>query len=205
MEWLEEMGSSGIDQSLCDADGWGPQRGPAHRSIHANADPATVFRSVCKSHSPQTMRTSNPYSDNAEADDRWCQSQRQIVVEYLRRHGVEHGAIGEWPAWHLAPYVSIWAIESIARPGWIGWWAISGDLPTDYISSSEVDGPQHPRKAMKVFARNWLELINAWNSGGIVEHTTIGDPSQREALAPLLQSRAEILAEWADDDSYWRS
>lgn len=151
------------------------------------------------------MGNSNPHSENIEADGRWRRDQRQIVVDYLRRQGVEHGAIGEWPAWHLSPYVSIWAIESIARPGWIGWWVIAGDLPTDYISSSDVDGPQDPRKVMKVFARNWIELITAWKNGSNVENTTIGELGQRDILAPLLQSRAQVLAEWADDDSYWRS
>ncbi len=153
----------------------------------------------------QAMGNSNPHSENIEADGRWCRDQRQIVVDYLRRQGVEHGAIGEWPAWHLSPYVSIWAIESIARPGWIGWWVIAGDLPTDYISSSDVDGPQDPRKVMKVFARNWIELVTAWKDSRNVENATIGELGQREILTPLLQSRARVLAEWADDDSNWRS
>ena len=74
----------------------------------------------------------------AEAEERWCYEQQRKVADYLRSQGLNHGRIGEWPAWHIDPFVSIWAIESLDWPGWIGWWAISGDLPTDYISSADV-------------------------------------------------------------------
>jgi hypothetical protein len=59
---------------------------------------------------------------------------------------------------------------------------ICGDLPTDYISAADVDLPQHPRKAMRVFAGNWLEVVKAWKDGREIENTRIGDPSAREEL-----------------------
>jgi len=46
-----------------------------------------------------------------------------------------------------APFV--WAIESAVEPGSIGWWVISGDLPTDYAGS---DGLLDPREALRAFA-----------------------------------------------------
>jgi Domain of unknown function (DUF4826) len=62
-----------------------------------------------------------PDYDDPDIEDRWCEAQRAVVADYLRSEKVEHGRIGDWPAWHVAPYVSIWAIESVARPEWIGW------------------------------------------------------------------------------------
>ena len=146
---------------------------------------------------------SEPDYDDPLVEERWCTAQQKIVADYLRSQEVKHGRIGEWPAWHVAPYVSIWAIESFARPEWIGWWVICGDLPADYISSADVQPPQHPRKAVRVFAQNWLELDKAWREGREIENTRIGDPSSREELGPLLESRAKLLMEWADDDSLW--
>jgi hypothetical protein len=64
-----------------------------------------------------------PTYDDPEAERLWCDHQRHQVTEYLRTQGVAHGRVGDWPAWHVAPYVSIWAIESLIRPEWIGWWA----------------------------------------------------------------------------------
>ncbi len=144
-----------------------------------------------------------PDYDDPEVEERWCASQQRIVADYLRSQKVNHGRIGEWPAWHIAPCVSIWAIESLTRPEWIGWWVISGDLPTDYISSADVQQPQHPRKAVRIFAQNWLEVVKAWRDGREIENTRIGDPNESERLGPLLESRAKLLMEWADDDSFW--
>jgi hypothetical protein len=143
-----------------------------------------------------------PDYDDPGVDERWCDEQRAAVCTYLRSQRV-NGRVGEWPAWHVAPYASIWAIESLARPEWIGWWVISGDLPTDYISSADVSPPQHPRKAMMVFAKNWLQVIKAWKDGRELENTRIGDPGSHEDLAPLLESRAKLLMEWVEDDSLW--
>ena len=115
-----------------------------------------------------------PDYDDPDVEERWCCEQQKIVADYLRSQKVKHGRIGEWPAWHVAPYASIWAIESLARPECIGWWVICGDLPTDYISSADVEPPQHPRKAMRVFAQNWLEVVNAWKDGQDIEYVGAG-------------------------------
>ena len=144
-----------------------------------------------------------PDYDDPVIEERWCFEQRENVADYLRRQGVNHSRIGEWPAWHVAPYVSIWAIESLARPESIGWWVISGDLPTDYISSAEVTPPQHPRKAMRIFAVNWLEVVKAWKDGREIENMQIGDLESHAELGPLLEARAKLLTDFADDDSLW--
>lgn len=66
-----------------------------------------------------------------DKEEHWCKAQRLQVIEYLSSQSLLHGEVGEWPAWDVYPYVSIWAVESIKRPGFVGWWAIAGDLPTD--------------------------------------------------------------------------
>ena len=141
--------------------------------------------------------------DNPDIENRWCQDQRTIVEKYLLSQKVKHGRIGEWPAWHIAPYVSIWAIESIARPDWIGWWAISGDLPTDYISSGDVEPPQHPRKAIKAIAARWLKQATAWSHGQEFEGVDIPGPHSHQELAPLLETRAKTLIDFVNNDSLW--
>jgi hypothetical protein len=141
--------------------------------------------------------------DDPVIAERWCNDQRAAVAEYLHSQNVKHGRIGDWPAWHVAPYVSIWAIESLARPECIGWWAISGDLPTDYISSADVKPPQHPRKAVRVIAERWRNIAEAWHDGREYEGIRITAPQSREELAPLLATRADLLNEWADTDWLW--
>ena len=144
-----------------------------------------------------------PDYDDPEVEERWCNKQRTIVADYLRSQKVKHGEVGEWPAWHVAPYASIWVIESLIQPGAIGWWVICGDLPTDYISSSDVKPPQHPRKAIRVIAQRWLIMVEAWSKGREYEGIQIAGSHSHEELAPLLESRAILLLEWADDDTLW--
>ena len=115
--------------------------------------------------------------------------------------GVGHGRIGEWPAWHVAPYVSIWAIESAATPEWVGWWVIAGDVPTDYIVADSVEDP---RSAVRAFAKRWLELASFMKRGEPHPSIHIGAASDPSAPSPLLEGRAKLLSEWAEDASLWR-
>ena len=134
------------------------------------------------------------------AEERWCDERRSEVIDYLKKERVEHGRVGEWPAWHLAPYVSIWAIESKKSPESVGWWVICGDLPTDYVLAQEV---QHPRDAMRSIAESWLEQASLMARGGTHPTLRVGRPEDRSSLAPLLGARATTLLTWANDDTVW--
>jgi len=92
------------------------------------------------------------------------------------------------------------AIESLKTPGAVGWWVIAGDLPTDYMSSA---GIQHPREAMRAVARRWRGAASVMARGEQLPGYAIGPAEEGTRLAPLLESRAKLLAEWADDDSFW--
>jgi Domain of unknown function (DUF4826) len=141
-----------------------------------------------------------PEYDDSAREEQWCEERRAQVIAYLQGERVEHGRVGEWPAWHVAPYVSIWAIESKKRPDWIGWWVICGDVPTDYISAAEI---KHPREAMRAIAQNWRDQAKLMASGERDADIYIGEPKNWASLAPLLETRASMLLEWANDDSLW--
>ena len=100
------------------------------------------------------------------SEEAWCAAQRTQVSEYLSteaaKHGTRFGRVGEWPAWHVKPYVSVWAIESVRSPGSVGWWVICGDLPTDYVSRNGLD---HPRDAVRAIARRWVEYVPYLSAG----------------------------------------
>lgn len=133
-------------------------------------------------------------------EDAWVTEQRGAVLRYLEREGIQHGEVSEWPAWHLLPYLAVWAIESFAAPGRVGWWAISGDVPTDYVSFSDAN---HPREVMRHFARQWAEVSSFMLRSESHPKTTIGTPDQWPELGDLLQRRAELLLSYADNDSIW--
>ena len=80
------------------------------------------------------------------------------MIAYLAREQLEHGQVGEVPAWFVEPYVSVWAVESLRAPGWVGWWVICGDLPTDVMSANEI---KHPRDAVRAFSRSWMDIASS--------------------------------------------
>jgi hypothetical protein len=144
-----------------------------------------------------------PDYDDPQVERLWCEQQRGEIADYLRAQGVAHGRIGDWPAWHVAPCVSIWAIESLLRPESIGWWAICGDLPSDYISAAAIEPPQHPRKALRAIAEHWLKAVAAWEDGREYEGFAIAGGHRNRELASLLKSRGKTMIDWTDDDSLW--
>ena len=142
-----------------------------------------------------------PDYDDPAVEKQWCADRRAEVERYLASEGVKHGRIGDWPAWHITPYVSVWAIESNVKPGWVGWWVIAGDLPTDYVSATKI---KHPRKALQAFADRWERHCKSVRAGTATPEMSIDDSAGTpEDLVPLLESRSKMLASWAHDDSIW--
>jgi hypothetical protein len=133
-------------------------------------------------------------------EDKWIAAQRKVVVEYLQRERVGHLGVGEYPASHVHPYLAVWAVQSERVPGSVGWWAVSGDLPTDYVSSGKI---VHPREALRQFARQWREVSGSMLRGKEHSEVMIGTPDQRPELGDLLRRRAQILQSYADDDEIW--
>ena len=141
-----------------------------------------------------------PDYDDPEIEAQWLAERRHEIAEYLLYEGIPHGKISEEPAWYVAPYVSIWAIENAGCPGSLGWWAISGDLPNDYVSAQNA---KTPREAMRAIASLWQEAAQYMERGE--EHPTfqIGTGENNEELAPMLASRAETLLGWVSDPEVW--
>lgn len=133
-------------------------------------------------------------------EEKWIEDQRALVEKYLRQQGVDHLGVGDYPAFHVHPYLALWAVQSKKAPGQVGWWCCSGDLPTDCISSR--DG-RHPREALRAFSRNWKELSACMIRGEPHPDFSIGTPDLWPELGPLLKARAEVLRQYADDDSLW--
>ena len=89
--------------------------------------------------------------------EEWVTQQRTYVEEYLSAQGIAEPKVGPWPAFEMAPAFAIWAVESKKVAGKIGWWAFSGDCPTDYVSE---DGHCHPRKALQRLIDQWRSSVS---------------------------------------------
>ena len=130
----------------------------------------------------------------------WVVSQRGHVEDYLRAQGIRDPNVGPWPAFEIAPVFAIWAVESKKVGGKIGWWAFSGDCPIDYILE---DGQCHPRSALRRLLDQWRTYVAFMKRGEQPPNTSFGSDADLLELGTLLETRIEILAEWAADDNLW--
>jgi hypothetical protein len=138
------------------------------------------------------------YDDESNLTE-WLQTQRTNVKRYLAESGVKHGGVLE-VGWCLAPYVSVWPVRSGVASDKIGFWAISGDLPTDYLSGHDaVD----PREATRAFADRWEEFSKYMLRGEEHPDMTVGNLENRIELGELLSARAKMLKEWSLDEGIW--
>jgi len=139
--------------------------------------------------------------DDPKVEAEWLAKQREAVLRYLQDEGIRHGGVAPDPDWFVAPYVSIWTVESGTRPGAIGWWAICGDLPTDYLSGEDA---ADARGAMAAFAHRWREVSAYMLRGERHPTVTIGPAGRERELGDLLSRRAGILEDWTNDDEMWQ-
>src|SRR5689334_13574927 len=141
------------------------------------------------------MPPSSPLTP-ADTQSQWHDARRREAIDYLDRHGVKHGRVGEVPAWQLYPYLAVWAVESRTSPEWGGWWVIRGDGPTDYVTCTR---DRTPRSAVETIAARWHEASSLLARGEQHPDFSVGDPSRASELAPLLEARARTLLQWAAD------
>ncbi len=139
-------------------------------------------------------------STESTSEDSWCAARSADVAACLQRLGLEHGRIGEWPAWHVKPYASVWAVESLHRPEWVGWWVISGDLPSDVLAAHDL---ATPRDALRAFGKRWRLHGESLDRGDVPAAWSHEPHDALPKLAALLKRRGAALQVWADDTAAW--
>ena len=139
--------------------------------------------------------------DDPAREAAWLGEQRGRVEAYLTAQCVTHGGVADAPAWFVAPYLAVWPVTSLksGSPS-VGWWVLSGDVPTDYLSSAEG---RDAREAMRAFSRRWSDLATRMDRGEAHPTMRVGDAERAAELAPLLHARAKLLRLFADDDECW--
>ena len=140
-----------------------------------------------------------PSLDDGEFEA-WVVAQRRRVEDYLRAQGIQDPKVGPWPAFEVAPVFAIWAVESKKISGKIGWWAFSGDCPTDYVSE---DGQCHPRSALRRLLERWRSYVPFLKCGQQPPGLTFGPGAHLPTLGDLLERRIGVYDEWVADDNLW--
>ena len=140
-------------------------------------------------------------SDSAmTAEETWCAERAADVAACIARVAPEHGRIGERPAWFAMPYAGLWAVESAARPEWIGWWVIAGDLPADALPAHDL---ATPRDAMRAFGKRWVLHGEQLDRGDVPPAWAHLPDDALPKLAATLKRRGAAWQVGADDAASW--
>lgn len=138
--------------------------------------------------------------DDPQVEEDWCAQQREHVEWFLDQQPIQPGRIGEWPAFHIAPFVAVWAIESGVTPDQVGWWVITGDLPTDYFSAMDL---HHPRDVLYAASDRWEKLLHNISRGITDNEMTIVGLEDNLELQEILRVRVQLLRQTAEPDDFW--
>jgi len=141
----------------------------------------------------------SPDYDDPVVEAAWFQTARKHIGEYLHRQRVPSDHLPAGPVWAVVPYVSLWHVLG-TRTRTPAFWAIYGDLPTDFIP---FDTAPTARDALRAFGERWDTVSEDLLAGR--QHPTIhiGNPSELGQLGALLPARAAILRQWASDSDLW--
>lgn len=138
--------------------------------------------------------------EDPKVEEDWCEQQREHVAWFIGQQPIQPGRIGEWPAFHIAPHVAIWAIESGVKENLLGWWVITGDLPTDYFSAMAL---HHPREVLRAAADRWEKLLHNIRRGLDDNEMTIAGLENNPELQEILRIRIGLLRKTAEPDDFW--
>lgn len=142
-----------------------------------------------------------PNFDDPQVEEEWCLIQQEHVEWFLDLQAIQHGRIGEWPAFHIAPHLSVWAIESGVEENLLGWWVITGDLPTDYFSALDI---HHPRQVLTAAADRWEKLLTNIEKGITDDEMTIEGLAEDKERQNILRVRIDLLRKTAEPDEFWK-
>jgi Domain of unknown function (DUF4826) len=138
--------------------------------------------------------------DGPNEEEAWCAARREQVAAHLKSERTTDLEIGQWPAWHIAPIVSLWALDSTNTSARSGAWAICGDVPTDLIANNTE---KTPRSAVRAFAKRWHDAAARITSAEPAQKASPGQSERAYELALFLEVRARQLIDWTNDDSLW--
>jgi len=150
-------------------------------------------------HLPKPPPPRNPYDDPA-VEAAFCATCREKLLQKLEHEGMVCGVVSEDPLSYATDLACVWAIESPDVAGMVGWWAISGDVPTTWLPAAEIPDP---RRFLHIVSERWRAIADAMEAGDPPPELTIGLPKDWPRLVPMLRLRADTLEYWADEDEAW--
>ncbi len=150
-------------------------------------------------HLPKPPPPPNRY-DDPEVLAAWIAECRKRLTDELGEECLRHCVIDEEPVAYAPGLACVWALHTPGAPDEVDWWAINGDVPTNYLPVSEAPDP---RAFLRAIAPYWRATAYVLERGDQPAELAPVPPENRQRIGALLHRRADILDEWAADDEAW--
>lgn len=153
-------------------------------------------------HLPKPPRPPNPYEDPEVAAE-WCAKCHKKLLAQLANEGIAHGDVNSQPVSFAPPIATVWAVEGKGCKGIVEWWALNGECPSMLISAKEIS---NPRAFLRAISQRWHAEVDtlemACRQAQELEET-FGKPQIQLQPFHMRRRYAQILEDWAADDSAW--
>ncbi|MCH7820789.1 MAG: DUF4826 family protein [Proteobacteria bacterium] len=141
------------------------------------------------------------HSDTDEAVTAWIRETLDKAVQEITSLGVIDDKLVEArPVWSV-PYKVMIGQVRVANDQSTFRWIISGDLPTDHISSTVA---ATPREAVRYFSIKWQRDATRYNDPAARKAHGLDETLDWNQLTEKLVAKAEELYDMAGDDRLWR-
>jgi hypothetical protein len=122
----------------------------------------------------------------------WVRLQFQRANLHLAEQGIVMESVAVAESRYLPPLIAIWKIHGLNKTVV---WAISGDVPVDYLP---VAVAADAREAIKHFSYRWQMKAQQIIDNGISDNTSAD-------YVQLLVGRANMLYDLAESETLWQA
>ncbi|KZX01939.1 hypothetical protein JL49_02985 [Pseudoalteromonas luteoviolacea] len=122
----------------------------------------------------------------------WQRQHLQNAQKFLAEKGIITTKVVEKECRFLPPAIAIWKFKDQKGKGY---WAISGQMPTD---ATEESAATNPRDVLRYFSFQWQIKADGIMASGVQDKTQLD-------FANLLVNRAHALYDLYESDKLWPS
>lgn len=138
-------------------------------------------------------------NDTEVQEERWLAAERRRVEEYLSTEGLAYGVLPADPELHIAPHLALWLVSGPRADGG-AWWVVSGDVPTDHVSSQRAPDA---RQALRTLSKKWRTAASVMAARRDDHNADHLGPDESRRAAEQLFERARRLWDLAAQDDLW--
>ncbi len=138
----------------------------------------------------QNNTAAKPMTD-AETQE-WVRLQFQRANLHLAEQGIVMESVAVAESRYLPPLIAVWKIHGLNKNVV---WAISGDVPVDYLP---VAVAANAREALKHFSYRWQMKAQQIMDNGISDQTSAD-------YVQLLVGRANMLYDLSESETLWQA